>query len=132
LCGAPRFTSAEPLSPTSSTSMLARYRAFEVAELMTANGVERSVPVFDSDLRPSPFLDEFRELCRFSDLVLLWAQRNLMLRYKRSFLGILWTLLELLMLMSILTASQSAPAPSRAIAPPPASTGTDPRLRALP
>ncbi len=36
-------------------------------------------------------------------MVDLWSRRNITLRYKRSVLGILWTLLEPLMLMIILT-----------------------------
>ena len=43
------------------------------------------------------------ELYRYRDLVWLWSVRNLTLRYKRSALGILWTLIEPLMLMVVLT-----------------------------
>jgi ABC-type polysaccharide/polyol phosphate export permease len=59
--------------------------------------------VYDSAVQPHPFLEEWRELYRYRDLVGLWSGRNLKLRYKRSALGILWTLLEPLMLMVILT-----------------------------
>ena len=48
-------------------------------------------------------MEELIELVRFRELVGLWTGRNIKLRYKRSFLGILWTLLEPLMLMTILT-----------------------------
>jgi len=58
---------------------------------------------YDSSQRPHPFVEELVELWRFRDLVFLWAGRNIKLRYKRSVLGILWTLLEPLMLMTILT-----------------------------
>ena len=61
------------------------------------------VPVYDSLRRPHPFLEEVLELWRFRELVILWAGRNIKLRYKRSVLGILWTLIEPLMLMTILT-----------------------------
>jgi ABC-type polysaccharide/polyol phosphate export permease len=60
-------------------------------------------PVYDSAARPHPFLEEWRELYRYRDLVGQWSGRNLKLRYKRSALGVLWTLLEPLMLMVILT-----------------------------
>jgi len=59
--------------------------------------------VYDSLQRPHPFLEEIFELWRFRELVFLWAGRNIKLRYKRSVLGILWTLIEPLMLMTILS-----------------------------
>jgi len=59
--------------------------------------------VFDSARTSNAFVEEFRELWRFRDLIVLWTERNLKLRYKRSALGVLWTLLEPLMLMAILT-----------------------------
>lgn len=58
---------------------------------------------YDSSRRPPPFVEEFRELGRLRELVVLWAGRNIKLRYKRSALGILWTLLEPLMQMTILS-----------------------------
>ena len=59
--------------------------------------------LYDSARRPHPFLEELQELVQFRELIFLWARRNIKLRYKRSVLGILWTLLEPLMLMTILT-----------------------------
>lgn len=59
--------------------------------------------VYDSSKRPHPAVEELRELLRFWHLVVQWSQRNIKLRYKRSILGVLWTLLEPLMLMTILT-----------------------------
>ena len=59
--------------------------------------------VYDSAKRPHPAVEEAQELLRFWDLVLQWSRRNIKLRYKRSILGVLWTLLEPLMLMTILT-----------------------------
>ncbi len=63
----------------------------------------RNPPVYDSAHRPPAFLGELLELYRYRDLVRLWSGRNITLRYKRSILGILWTLLEPLLLMVILT-----------------------------
>lgn len=64
---------------------------------------ENSTPlVYDSAARPAPFVEELRELVRYRDLVMQWSKRNIQLRYKRSVLGVLWTLLEPLMLMTIL------------------------------
>jgi ABC-type polysaccharide/polyol phosphate export permease len=62
-----------------------------------------AMPVYDSARRRSPFVEELQELWRFRELVVRWASRNIKLRYKRSVLGILWTLIEPLMLMTILT-----------------------------
>ncbi len=64
---------------------------------------EVRLPVYDSARRPHPFLSELLELNRYRDLVFQWSQRNIKLRYKRSVLGVLWTLLQPLMLMTILT-----------------------------
>ncbi len=66
-------------------------------------GRPAAAPVYDSAVQPHPFLEEWRELYRYRDLVAQWSGRNLKLRYKRSALGVAWTLLEPLMLMLILT-----------------------------
>lgn len=58
--------------------------------------------VFDSAQRPHPFVEELIELFRYRDLVTLWSVRNITLRYKRTILGIGWTLLEPLLLMTII------------------------------
>jgi ABC-type polysaccharide/polyol phosphate export permease len=65
--------------------------------------LDADLPIYDSARRPHPFIEEFQELWRFRDLVLLWSARNIKLRYKRSALGVIWTLLEPLILMTILT-----------------------------
>ncbi|MDH3403972.1 MAG: ABC transporter permease [Acidobacteriota bacterium] len=59
-------------------------------------------PIYDSAARPHPFVEELREIFRYRDLVVQWSRRNIQLRYKRSVLGVVWTLLEPLMLMTIL------------------------------
>ncbi len=59
--------------------------------------------IYDSARRPHPFVEEAVELWRFRDLIALWTRRNIMLRYKRSALGMLWALLEPLVLMTILS-----------------------------
>ncbi len=66
-------------------------------------GRPAAAPVYDSAAQPHPFVEEWRELYRYRDLVAQWSGRNLKLRYKRSALGVVWTLLEPLMLMVILT-----------------------------
>ncbi len=60
-------------------------------------------PVYDSAERGLPLLDEMRELVRYRDLLWQMIARNLKTRYKRSLLGIFWTLLNPLIMMLILT-----------------------------
>jgi len=67
-----------------------------------SSGSSLPTPIYDSAVRPHPFIEELRELIRYRDLVTQWSRRNIQLRYKRSVLGVLWTLLEPLMLMTIL------------------------------
>jgi ABC-2 type transport system permease protein len=52
-----------------------------------------SLPVYDSAQRGIPAVEELRELLRYSNLVLQTARRNIVVRYKRSVLGIAWTML---------------------------------------
>ena len=53
-----------------------------------------ALEVYDSSRRPHPFVEEWRELYRFRDLVAHWSVRNVTIRYKRSILGVVWTLIE--------------------------------------
>jgi ABC-type polysaccharide/polyol phosphate export permease len=64
--------------------------------------------VYDSARRPHPFIEEALELFRHRELAVQWSLRTIKLRYKRSVLGVLWTLLEPLLLMIILTVVFSA------------------------
>ena len=70
---------------------------------LAPNQPARRQQVYDSSRRPHPAVEELQELLRFWHLVVQWSRRNIKLRYKRSILGVLWTLLEPLMLMTILT-----------------------------
>jgi ABC-type polysaccharide/polyol phosphate export permease len=75
-----------------------------MAEVHTeAHSPSKSLRIFDSASRPHPFIEEWLALFRFRDLVYLWSARNITLRYKRSVLGVFWTLLEPLMQLIILT-----------------------------
>ncbi len=64
--------------------------------------------VYDSQLRPSPALAEIGELVRYRDLLKLLVSRIVKTRYKRSALGVLWTLLNPLLNMAVLTVAFSA------------------------
>jgi ABC-type polysaccharide/polyol phosphate export permease len=62
-----------------------------------------TLPVYDSAKRGLPAMDELRELFRYRNLILQTVRRNLVVRYKRSFLGIAWTMLNPLGTTLILT-----------------------------
>lgn len=62
-----------------------------------------SIPVYDSAQSRAPLLDEVRDLWRYRDLLRQLVARNIKTRYKRSVLGILWTLLNPLLMMTVLT-----------------------------
>lgn len=58
--------------------------------------------VYDSDQPRPPVLTELRELWRYRGLVGLITSRDLTLRYKRSALGVWWTLLNPLLTTAVL------------------------------
>lgn len=53
-------------------------------------------------------IEEFRELVRYRDLLRQLIARNLKTRYKRSALGMVWTMLHPLMMMVVLTLAFSS------------------------
>lgn len=59
--------------------------------------------VYDSSRRGFAMLDELREVWRYRDLLIQLVSRNIKVRYKRSVLGIVWTMLNPLLIMIILT-----------------------------
>lgn len=63
----------------------------------------RETPVYDSARRRSAFIEEFKDLLRYRDLLTQLIARNIKTRYKRSVLGILWTMLNPLLMMLVLT-----------------------------
>jgi ABC-2 type transport system permease protein len=62
-----------------------------------------SLPVYDSSQRGLPALEELRELYYYRNLVFQTVRRNIVVRYKRSVLGIAWTMLNPLGTTLILT-----------------------------
>jgi ABC-type polysaccharide/polyol phosphate export permease len=62
-----------------------------------------SPPAYDSSQRGLPALEELRELYRYRNLVFQTVRRNIVVRYKRSVLGIAWTMLNPLGTTLILT-----------------------------
>jgi len=53
-----------------------------------------STPIYDSSVRRAPALYEFRELWRYRNLIYQLVRRDIVTRYKRSALGIAWTMLN--------------------------------------
>ena len=60
------------------------------------------VRVYDSDELRKPLISEFRNLWQFRGLLRLLVTRDLTVRYKRSALGVWWTLLNPLLTMAVL------------------------------
>jgi len=61
-----------------------------------------TVPVYDSAARGFLIVEEIRELFRFREFLRLAILHSVAKRYKRSVLGVLWTLLNPLLTMSVL------------------------------
>lgn len=70
---------------------------------MDSAAVNHSIPVYDSASRPSPVIEEALALFRYRDLIAQLVSRSIKTRYKRSFLGVAWTMLNPLLSMLVLT-----------------------------
>ena len=55
---------------------------------------EADPPSYDSAHRPAPAVEELRLLWRHRELVIQLIRRDVVARYKRSVLGVLWTVLN--------------------------------------
>ena len=62
-----------------------------------------SRPVYDSAIHKIPALEEIQEIRRYKYLILQLTRRDILARYKRSFLGVAWTMLNPLGMMIILS-----------------------------
>jgi ABC-2 type transport system permease protein len=62
-----------------------------------------ALPVYDSAQRRSPALEELREAFRYRNLIVQMTRRDILTRYKRSVLGVAWTMLTPLGTMLVLT-----------------------------
>lgn len=59
--------------------------------------------VYDSAARPHPAIEELLEVVRYRHLIFEFVRRDLVTRYKRSMLGVIWTMLNPLGTMLIMT-----------------------------
>lgn len=66
-------------------------------------GVQYSEEIYDSAKRPHPFVEEFLSLLKYRELVYQFTARSITARYKRSIIGVAWTMLNPLMTMVVLT-----------------------------
>ncbi len=64
--------------------------------------------LYDSAHRPPAFVEELQALLRYRDLVTQLILRNVKARYKRSILGVAWTMVNPLLTMLVLTLVFSA------------------------
>jgi len=53
-----------------------------------------STTIYDSSKQVSPALEELREIFRYRNLVSQMVRRDILTRYKRSVLGVAWTMLN--------------------------------------
>lgn len=60
-------------------------------------------PVYDSDRRVPAFLEELIQAWAYRHLLVEFVRRDIKSRYKRSVLGVAWTLLNPLLMMLVLT-----------------------------
>ena len=65
---------------------------------------ENDIPFYDSARQPTAWFDEFLQTLRYKDLIVHLVKRDITARYKRSVLGIAWTMLNPLGMMVIMTA----------------------------
>lgn len=70
---------------------------------MAAEQAKLPLQVYDSRHRGPVFLEEFRGLIQYRDLLWQLVRRDVVSRYKRSTLGIAWTMLYPLGMMAIMT-----------------------------
>jgi ABC-type polysaccharide/polyol phosphate export permease len=63
---------------------------------------------YDSAARRIPVIEELLELLRYRDLLQLLVANSIKTRYKRSALGVVWTLLHPLLTMAVLSVAFSA------------------------
>jgi len=65
--------------------------------------VRETLPVFDSARRPPRVIEELVEAIRYRDLIKQLIRRDVLTRYKRSVLGVAWTMLTPLGMMVVLS-----------------------------
>lgn len=62
-----------------------------------------TLTIYESDRRASPMMEELVQAIRYRDLIRQLVRRDVLTRYKRSVLGVAWTMLHPLGMMVVLT-----------------------------
>lgn len=62
-----------------------------------------SIPIYDSAKRKHPAIEELLALFQYRDLIYQLVRRDIVARYKRSVLGVAWTMLNPLGMMVVMT-----------------------------
>ena len=70
--------------------------------------ITKQIQIYDSSQRGPSFLDELREVLHYRNLIFQLVRRDVLTRYKRSVLGIAWTMLNPLGMMLVLTIAFSS------------------------
>jgi len=65
--------------------------------------MSEKIIIYDSAKRGSPALEELRGIFQYRDLIYQLVRRDIVTRYKRSVLGIAWTMLQPLGMMIVMT-----------------------------
>jgi ABC-type polysaccharide/polyol phosphate export permease len=74
----------------------------EATKIMT-NSLTRSSEIYDSARRGNSALEELRGVFQYRDLIFQLVRRDIVARYKRSVLGVAWTMLQPLGMMVVMT-----------------------------
>lgn len=61
------------------------------------------LPIYDSAARLAPPIEELKEVVKYRHLIFEFVRRDIVTRYKRSLLGVIWTMLNPLGTMLIMT-----------------------------
>jgi ABC-2 type transport system permease protein len=70
---------------------------------MLKEQIRLSEEIYDSSKRPAPLIEEILALVKYKDLLVQFVSRSIKTRYKRSVLGVFWTMLNPLLTMIVLT-----------------------------
>ncbi len=58
---------------------------------------------YDSQKRKHPAIEELQDIIQYKDMIFQFVRRDIVARYKRSVLGVFWTMLQPLGMMVIMS-----------------------------
>lgn len=83
-------------------------RGYNMSLLMERKLVSNQEFTYDSANRGNPAVEELLDILQYRDLVQQLIRRDIIARYKRSFLGVMWTMLQPLGMMAVMAIVFSA------------------------